>query len=112
MLYYLPSSEAALAAELRRLAPERIWMMAGISDSLAPPDAEIIRMPSRSEDLIEWIGSHDPSVVTGLSPTADLTSLHSLVMTGAPSTQHEIVWSARRPQELPAVTAVSVTYGS
>ncbi len=82
LLYYLPSSEAALVAELRRLAPERIWMMAGISDSLTPPDTEIIRMPSRSEDLIEWIGSHDPSVVTGLSPTADLRSLHSLVMTG------------------------------
>ena len=82
LLYYLPSSEAALTAELRRLAPRRIWLMEGIPASVQPPDAEIIRMPRGSKDLIEWIRSHDPSVVTGLSPVSGYRSLHSLVITG------------------------------
>ncbi len=82
LLYYLPSSEAALTAELRRLAPKRIWLMEGIPASFQPPDAEIIRMPRASAELIEWIRSHDPSVVTGLSPVSGYRSLHSLVISG------------------------------
>lgn len=82
LLYYLPSTEASLNAELRRLAPRRIWLMDGMPDSVQSDGAEVIRMPSESEELIEWISVHDPTVVTGASPVSGDEALHSLVITG------------------------------
>ncbi len=82
MLYYLrgASSEETLAEELERLAPRRVWLMEGMPASLVPPGAQIIRMPSRPEDLTEWIQLHDPTVELGYFPTLGHRSLHSLVM--------------------------------
>ena len=82
LLYYRPSSEATLAAELRRLGPRRVWLMEEMPDSLGPPGAEIIRMPAGAEELIEWISSEDPSVVIGASPVSGHAALSSLVVTG------------------------------
>ena len=82
LLFFLPSSQAALVEELGRLAPRRIWLMDGIPNSLRTAGAEIIRMPAEPEELIDWISSHDRSVVTGASPVAGNLALHSLVLTG------------------------------
>ena len=82
LLYYRPSSEAALAAELRRLGPRRVWLMEEMPDSLGPPGAEIIRMPAGAEELIEWISFQEPTVVIGASPVSGHTALLSLVVTG------------------------------
>ncbi len=82
LLFFLPSSQAALVEELGRLAPRRIWLIDGIPNSLRTAGAEIIRMPAEPEELIDWISSHDRSVVTGASPVAGNLALHSLVLTG------------------------------
>ena len=82
LLFFLPSSQAALVEELGRLAPRRIWLMDGIPNSLRTAGAEIIHMPAEPEELIDWISSQDRSVVTGASPVAGNLALHSLVLTG------------------------------
>ena len=84
LLYYLPGSpwEEELTEELRRLDPRRVWMMAGVPDSLAPAGAEVRRLPTGLDDLMGWIESNLPTVGTGYSPASDHQSLHSLVMVG------------------------------
>ena len=82
LLYFLPSSQAALVEELGRLSPRRIWLMDGIPNSLRPVGVEIIRMPAEAEELIEWVSSYDRSLVVGASPVTGNTALHSLVLTG------------------------------
>ncbi|MYH06640.1 MAG: hypothetical protein F4194_09300 [Acidimicrobiia bacterium] len=82
LLYFLPSSQEALVAELGRLSPRRIWLMDGIPNSLRTAGAEIVRMPAEAEELIEWVSSYDSSVVTGASPVTGHTTLHSLVLIG------------------------------
>lgn len=82
LLYFVPSSQAALVEELARLSPRRIWLMDGIPNSLRTAGAEVIRMPAEAEELMEWVSSHDPSVVTGVSPVTGNSALHSLVLTG------------------------------
>ncbi|MDE0602243.1 MAG: hypothetical protein OXI56_10675 [bacterium] len=82
LLFFLPSSQAALVEELGRLSPKRIWLMDGVPNSLRTAGAEIIRMPAEAEELIDLISSHDRSVVTGASPVTGNPALHSLVLTG------------------------------
>ena len=82
LLFFLPSSQAALVEELGRLSPRRIWLMDGIPNSLRTSGAEIVRIPAEAEELIDWVSSHDPSVVTGASPVTGNPALHSLVLTG------------------------------
>ena len=82
LLFFLPSSQAALVEELGRLSPRRIWLMDGMPNSLRTSGAEIIRIPAEAEELMEWVSSYDPSLVTGASPVTGNPALHSLVLTG------------------------------
>ena len=109
LLFFLPSSHEALVEELGRLSPRRIWLMDGVPDSLRPADAEIMRMPAEAEELIEWVSSHDRSVVTGASPVTGNPALHSLVLTGG---RLGILFAPRiRPADEPSPVADLVMGG-
>ncbi len=71
LLYYRQDSEAVLSAELERLAPAEVWMMADVPESVAPDGAEVVRVPSALVDLVAWVESIPPRVESDSSPTAD-----------------------------------------